>query len=163
VKSTEYLLFLFRQNRKGINAIIHEDRPSVSPKTILAQYFRDETRIHRVVYQLAWTPARRKPVLTDGIAHDCEQLIQQKCEARGWNILSLDISPDHVHLIVQVWPINSAAEVVKECKNATSHELRQKYADLRKMPSLWTRAYYAATVGEPSTESVSHFVEIQNK
>ena len=128
-----------------------------------AQYYRDETRIHRVAYQLAWTPARRKPVLTETIVDDCRRLIQQRCEARGWNILKLDIRPDHVHLIVQVWPINSAAEVVKECKNATSHELRAKYTHLKKMPSLWTRAYFAATIGEPSPDAIARFVEIQSK
>ena len=59
------------------------------------------------------------------------------------------------------WPITSAAEVVKECKGLTSHELREKYAVLRKLPSLWTRAYLAATAGKVSGEVIARYIAAQ--
>lgn len=54
----------------------------------------------------------------------------------GWKVLELAIQPDHVHLSIQAFPTTSAADVVKECKGITSFELRQKYAHLRKLPSM---------------------------
>ena len=82
--------------------------------------------IHRIVYHLVWTPKRRKAVLTGNIAADCKALIEKKCSEMGWTILELAIQPDHVHLFVQAWPVTSAAEIVKECKGLTSHELRDQ-------------------------------------
>jgi REP element-mobilizing transposase RayT len=63
-------------------------------------------------------------------------LIEQKCTEKGWEILGLSIQPDHIHLFVRVWPTDSAADVVKECKGLTAHHLRKKYAGLRRLPSL---------------------------
>jgi len=87
-------------------------------------YQRDEHRVHLIVYHLVWCPKRRKAVLGGSIATDCQALIEQKCAEKGWEILELAIQPDHIHLFVRVWPTDSAAEVVKECKGLTAHHLR---------------------------------------
>ena len=124
-------------------------------------YQRDEQRIHLIVYHLVWTPKRRKAVLTGNIATECKALIEKKCSEMGWTILELAIQPDHVQLIVQAWPITSAAEIVKECKRATSHELREKYPILKRLPALWTRSYFAATVGNVSAEVIQRYIAAQ--
>jgi putative transposase len=126
------------------------------------EYQRDEHRVHRILYHLVWTPKRRKAVLNEAIARDCRELIEAKCAEKGWRVIELSVNPDHVHLLVQVWPTTSAAEVVRECKGVTSRELRRKYADvLKKLPSLWTRSYFAATVGSVSEEAIRRYIEAQ--
>ena len=124
-------------------------------------YQRDEHRVHLIVYHLVWCPKRRKPVLTGKVAQDCRALIQAKCQDHGWHILELAIQPDHVHLFVRVWPTTPAAEVVKECKGITSHELRAKYPQLKKLPSLWTRSYFAASAGNVSAETIERYIAAQ--
>jgi putative transposase len=125
-------------------------------------YQRDEHRVHLIVYHLVWTPKRRKPILIGPVAKDCKTLVERKCAERGWKILELAVQPDHIHLFVQVYPSDSAAEVIKECKGLTSHELRAKYPDLkRKLPSLWTRSYFAATAGNVSSETIKRYIEAQ--
>jgi putative transposase len=118
-------------------------------------YQRDEHRIHLIVYHLVWTPKRRKPVLTGLIAKDCKALIEAKCAEQGWKILELAVQPDHVHLFV------TAAEIVKACKGVTSHELRGKYPILKRLPSMWTRSYFAATAGNVSSEAIQGYLAAQ--
>jgi putative transposase len=125
------------------------------------EYQRNEHRVHLIIYHLVWTPKRRKAALTGAIAADCRKLIEAKCAEKGWEIIELAIQPDHVHLFVRVWPSDSAATVVKEVKGVTSHELRQKYPSLLKLPSLWTRSYFAATAGNVSSETVKRYIEAQ--
>lgn len=43
----------------------------------------------------------------------------------------------------------------------TSHELRAKYSSLRRLPSLWTRSYFAATAGNVSSEVIRRYIEAQ--
>jgi putative transposase len=125
-------------------------------------YQRDEHRVHLIVYHLVWTPKRRKAILIGQVAKDCKALIERKCSERAWKILELAVQPDHLHLCVQVFPSDSAAEVVKECKGITSHELRAKYPDLKsKLPSLWTRSYFAATAGNVSSATIQRYIEAQ--
>ena len=125
------------------------------------EYQRDEHRVHLIIYHLVWTPKRRKPVLVNAIAADCRKLIEAKCAEKGWEIIELAIRPDHVHLLVRVWPSVSAADVLKQVKRITSHELREKYPVLRRLPSLWTRSYFAATAGNVSSETVKRYIEAQ--
>lgn len=126
-------------------------------------YSRDEHRVHLIVYHLIWCPKRRKPVLVDNIAKDCQSLIEQKCEQHGWTILNITIQPDHIHLFVRVFPTISAADVVKECKGLTSYELRKKFPELRKLPCMWTRSYFASTAGNVSAETIQKYIEAQSK
>jgi putative transposase len=125
------------------------------------EYQRDEHRVHLVVYHLVFCPKRRRRVLVGQLAEDCKTLISEKCRQKGWELLSLAVQPDHVHVFVRVFPTNSPAEVVKELKGSTAHELRSKYPDLLKLPCLWTRSYFASTAGNISAESIASYVEAQ--
>ena len=124
-------------------------------------YPRDEHHVHFIVYHLVWTAKRRKLVLTDSIGANCITLIASKCSEMGWTILELAGQPDHVHLFVQAWPTTSAAEIVKDCKRITSHELCKKYPILKRLPSLWTRSYFAATAGSVSAEAMQSYIATQ--
>ncbi len=126
------------------------------------EYQRDEHRVHLIVYHLVWTPKRRKAILIGAVAEDCRALIERKYAEQGRTILQLAVQPDHIHLFVQVWPEVSASLVVKECKGLTSHELRAKYPDLkRRLPSLWTRSFFAATAGNVSQETIQKYIAAQ--
>jgi len=127
----------------------------------LVDYRRDEHRVHLIVYHLVWCPRRRKPVLVGAIAERCRTLIEEKCAEKGWTVVSLAIQPDHVHLFVQVWPTDSAAVIVKECKGLTSHYLRREFPQLLTLPSLWTRSYFASTAGKVSQETIVHYIDAQ--
>lgn len=124
-------------------------------------YKRDEHRVHLVVYHLVWCPKRRKPVLVGNVAKDCEALLRQKCDQKGWEILQLALQPDHIHIFIRVFPSDSSADVVKELKGITAHELRIKYPALHKIPSLWTRSYFVSTAGNVSQETIQKYIEAQ--
>ena len=127
------------------------------------EYQRDEHRIHLIVYHLIWCPKRRRPVFVDTVAADLRSLIEAKCAEKGWTIIELVIQPDHVHLFVRAWPIDAAADIVKECKGVSSRKLRKKYAGLRRLPSLWTRSYFASTAGNVSSETIQKYIAAQSR
>ena len=66
-----------------------------------------------------------------------------------------------MHLFVRACPSVAAAEIVKECKGVTSHHLRKKYPILLKLPSLWSRAYFASTAGNVSSTTIAKYVAAQ--
>ncbi len=125
-------------------------------------YLRDEHRVHLIVYHLIWCPKRRKPLLVGTVKQRCQTLIEAKCKEKGWTILRLSIMPDHIHLFVRVWPSDSAAAVVKELKGVTSFYLRKEFRELTsKLPSLWTRSYFASTAGNVSKETIQRYIDAQ--
>lgn len=123
------------------------------------EYQRDEHRVHLIVYHLIWCPRRRKPILMGKIKERCQQLIEEKCKEQGWLLLTLAIQPDHIHVFVRVWPSDSAADVVKALKGVTSFHLRKEFREVTsKLPSLWTRSYFASTADNVSKETIQRYI-----
>src|SRR5260370_7918030 len=91
------------------------------------EYQRDEHRVHLIVYHLICCPKRRKTILTGKLKERCQQLIEQKCQEKGWNILTLAIQPDHIHIFVQFCPSDIAPDIVKALKCFTSFHLLQHF------------------------------------
>ena len=126
------------------------------------EYQRDEHRVHLIVYHLIWCTKRRKPILVGKLKERCQELLEAKCKEKGWDILSLAIQPEHIHIFVRVWPSDSAAEVIKELKGYTSFFLRQEFTSiLSKLPSLWTRSYFSSTAGAVSAQTIREYIEAQ--
>jgi putative transposase len=125
------------------------------------EYKRDEHRVHLIVYHLIWCPKRRRKVLKDAITADFEAITREVCTTKGWEIIELAIQPDHLHLFIRVWPKDSAADVVGIIKGRTSHDLRAKYPQLLKLPSLWTRSFFASTAGNISADTIKKYIEAQ--
>lgn len=126
-------------------------------------YIRDEHRVHYICYHLVWSPKRRKKVLMGSIAEDCNRLIREKCDLLGWKVVELSIQPDHIHLFVQAFPSVSAETIVKECKGYISYNIRTKYEELKKLPCLWTKSYFASTAGLVSSDTIAKYIEGQSK
>jgi putative transposase len=124
-------------------------------------YRREQQRVHRIIYHLIWCPRRRKPVLAGAVAVRGREVRESKCAEMGWEILALAIQPDHIHLVVRVSPSDSAAEVVKACKGVTSFSLRREVPHLLKLPSMWTRSYFASTAGTVSQATMQRYIAAQ--
>jgi putative transposase len=122
-------------------------------------YQRDEHRVHLIVYHLIWCPKRRKVVLVGTVAQKCERLIRATCWQLGWTIPEVAIQPEHVHLVVRVFPTTATSEVIKEVKGFTAHELLAKYPSLKQLLSLWTRSYFASTAGNVSQGTIQRYIE----
>jgi putative transposase len=126
------------------------------------EYQRDEHRVHLIVYHLIWCPRRRKPILVGKLKERCQQLLEDTCQEQGWLLLALAIQPNYIHVFLRVWPSDSAADVVKALKGVTSRYLRQEFREVTsKLPSLWTRSYFASTASHVSTETIQHYLDAQ--
>jgi len=56
----------------------------------------------------------------------------------------------------------AVAEIASRFQGTTSHALRQEFAELRsRLPTLWSRSYYAGTVGHVSEGTVRRYIEAQ--
>ena len=70
--------------------------------------------------------------------------------------------PDHVHLFVEGGPTICVAEIVNGLKGFTSHALRKEFPFLKsRLPTLWSRSYYAGSVGSVREAVVRKYIEAQ--
>jgi putative transposase len=79
-----------------------------------------------------------------------------------YKLLDIEVMPDHVHLLIDVDPRLAVVSVVGKIKGYTSHTLRNEFPALkRRLPTLWTRSKFIASVGAVTLDVVKKYIENQ--
>ena len=120
--------------------------------------------IYSCQYHILFCSKWRRKVLNAPIAEHLRTLIEEKQEEFGYRLYSLDILPDHVHLLLEISPEVSVCSVVRKIKGYTSHVLRDTYQELRsRIPTLWTRVSHISSVGNVALNDIEMFLEEQRR
>ena len=85
------------------------------------------------------------------------------CDEYGYEILSLHISPDHVHLSLSAHPKYAPSEIVRTVKSITARETWEQYepflAEYLWGGGFWEESYYVGTAGDISTDRIEQYIE----
>ena len=115
-------------------------------------------------YHLVWTPKYRRKVLTGDIAERLKAIITEVAAQMGSEVLSMEVMPDHVHLLAEVDPSLGAMKFVRLCKGRSSRLLRQEFPKLKsRLPTLWTNSTFLSTVGGAPFSAVKQYIENQQR
>ena len=125
-------------------------------------YKSNNNVVYSSKYHVVWCPKYRRKVLVDKIAKRLEEVMRKTASRYRAEVISLEIMPDHVHLLVEVDPQFGIHRLVKNIKGVSSHVLRKEFDTLRsRLPSLWTNSYFVSTVGGAPLEVIKQYVENQ--
>jgi putative transposase len=113
-------------------------------------------------YHVVWCPKYRRKVLVHGIDERLKHILTEVCEEQQAEIMSMEIMPDHVHLLVECDPQFGIHRLVRLLKGCSSRLLRQEFPILvRKLPTLWTSSYFVSTVGGAPLTVIKQYIENQ--
>lgn len=125
-------------------------------------YTSDHTIVYSCQYHVIFCPKYRRKVLVSGVDVRLKELILQKQEEYGYQVLDMEVMADHVHLLMACDPRIGINKIVGKIKGYTSRTLRQEFPWLKKrLPSLWTRSRFISTVGSVSLEVVKRYISEQ--
>lgn len=126
------------------------------------QYHTTEHLVFSCQYHVVFCPKYRRKVLINGIDERTKELFLRIAEEKQFQILDMEVMPDHVHLLIDCNPRFGIMECVKALKRQSSHILRKEFPELNsKLPTLWTRGCFVSTVGSVSLETVKRYIENQ--
>ena len=83
-----------------------------------------------------------------------------------WWIEELAVQDEHVHMIIQINPRESVAEVVQKLKGGTSRIIRKAHPDLEEFlwgDSFWSDGYFVESIGKVSEIAITKYIQEQNK
>lgn len=114
-------------------------------------------------YHIVFCTKYRKPLLTDNIQERVKELLEESSQGYGFSIKQMEVMPDHVHAFVQLEDTQvSPHRIVSRLKGYSSRFLRKEFEELRKkIPCMWTRAYFIGSVGSVRKETVLKYIENQ--
>lgn len=129
---------------------------------VIQRYAKNAGAVFTLKFHLVWCPKYRRPVLVGPVEKRLVQLLRQIAGELEATIHALEVMPDHVHLFLESDPTRSVAELVNRFKGRTSHDLRSEFPALRsRLPTLWSRSYYAGSCGAVTEASVRRYIEGQ--
>ncbi|WP_352432756.1 IS200/IS605 family transposase, partial [Pyrinomonas sp.] len=88
-----------------------------------APYKRSDTSVFLLRYHFVWCPKRRRKVLVGALGERLKELLREKAEELGWEIIALEVMPDHVHLTLsqRVWTCGCGAVHDRDLNAAREH------------------------------------------
>ncbi|GIV80365.1 MAG: hypothetical protein KatS3mg050_4759 [Litorilinea sp.] len=108
----------------------------------------------RLFYHLIWATKNRLPLISPDIEPDLWHYLRRKAGELECKVLAVNGWHDHVHLVMEIPPKHSVAEVVKRLKGASSHEFPDLY---------WQRGYGVLTVSERNLGAALEYVNRQKE
>ena len=131
-------------------------------KTPNKKYHSSHSFVYSCQYHVIFCPKYRRNVLVSGVDTRLKELIQEKQFEYGYEVLEMEIMPDHVHLLLDVNPQIGVVNIIGKIKGYTAHVLRKEFPWLKKrLPCLWTRSKFISTVGAVSLDVVKTYIENQ--
>lgn len=120
--------------------------------------------VSTLTFHFVWCPKFRRKVLVGRVEKALRALIEAKAAELHCEIVALEVMPDHVHLFLKAPPTLAPQHIANQMKGYTSHELREKFPDLKsRLPSLWSRSYYVGSAGAMSAATIQRYIETQKE
>lgn len=125
---------------------------------------RTSSAVYNINYHIVFCPKYRKPVLTGKIEEFLKECLHTIAATKDWEILEMEVMPDHIHIFISTKPEFSPVMIVKVLKGVTSLRLFKKYPELKEelwKGHLWSPSYYVGTAGDISADTIRKYIENQ--
>ena len=122
--------------------------------------------VYSLQYHLIWCTKYRKKVLKDGIDVECKEMLESLAQEYKFQILAMEVMPDHIHLLVDCRPQFYISDMIKIMKGNLARQMFLLHPELKKElwgGHLWNPSYCAVTVSDRSREQVLSYIEGQKK
>lgn len=135
--------------------------------------YRDNAYKHGIgwsIWHMQWvTKYRRKVFVETQLKKLCEILLEEAARRHNFKIESLEVQPDHVHVLVHLRPSISPAKAISLMKGYTSRlmflaepaKLKRFYYRTERRRSLWGDGKFMASVGHITLEKAKEYIENQ--
>ena len=114
-------------------------------------------------YHIVFAPKYRRRVIYGQIREDIGKIIRLLCERKGITIIEAELCPDHVHMLVEIPPKYSVADIVGYIKGKSSLMIFDRHANLKYKYGnrhFWCRGSYVDTVGK-NAKKIEEYIRQQ--
>jgi len=120
---------------------------------------------HRLLYHFTFIPKYRKQIIRGKLKKRIIDLFTECCEINDWQIHKLELISEHIHLLIQLNPVDSPAKTMQYLKGGSSIVLRKEFANELKAflwgDSFWADGYFVETVGLKSENAIRAYLDSQ--
>lgn len=122
--------------------------------------------VYSLQYHLVWCTKYRRGVLVDGVDDDCKALLYSLAEEYKFEIIAMEVMPDHIHLLLNTSPQFCIPDMIRIMKGVLARKLFQMHPELKEKlwkGHLWNPSYCIVTVSDRSREMVEKYIVDQKE
>ena len=102
-------------------------------------------------YHIVFAPKYRRKVFYGEKRLEIGAILRELCEWKGVKIITAEVCPDHVHMLVEIPPKMTVSGFMGFLKGKSSIMIYQKWGNMKykyRNRSFWCRGYYVDTAGK---------------
>lgn len=128
-------------------------------------YYKNQHSCFLLQYHLVLVTKYRHPVLQGEIEEYLVQYTRDYFKKQDLNILELNCSEDHIHILFEAVPQMNLSNFVNAYKTASSRMVRKNFGNELKQyywkPYFWSLSYFVGSVSENILEAVKKYIQNQ--
>ncbi len=127
-------------------------------------YKTSYSSVYRLNYHFAWSTKLRLNILTKKLSLTLRTLIKDICKKENYELLSLEIYPNNVQMIVGLPPKEAPSTAIKKIKGITARKILLQEPELKHrllLGNFWNRNYFVGTVGRVSDDTLNEYFNAQ--
>jgi len=128
---------------------------------------RTSHAVYDTKYHLVWTPKYREWVLRGDIREKAKRVFEEIAANHGFEIDTMEIVEDHVHIFISFPPRYSIARVVGMLKSISASVIFKEHPEVKRElwgGEFWEDGYFARTVGDRVTaDTIRKYIEYHHE
>ena len=121
--------------------------------------------VYDTKYHFVWVPKYRKAILSEQMSGRLKEIFREIAEQYEFDIDTMEIMPDHVHLFLSAPPRYSPAGIANTFKGISAREMFREFPELKRQlwgGELWGDGYFVWTTGdEVTSEVIRRYIKYQ--
>ena len=127
---------------------------------------RTSHAVYDLKYHFVWIPKYRKMVLKEPIAKRVEQVFREIAEIYGFEIETMAVVEDHVHIFLSAPPKYTPGDIVRILGSRSAKAVFKEFPQVRRelwAGEFWSDGYFVRSVGDQvTTEIIKRYIEYNN-
>ena len=128
---------------------------------------RTRHAVYDLKYHIVWVPKYRKIVLQGSVAKRLKEVFQGIAERYKFEIDTMEVMEDHVHLFLSAPPRYAPAGIVQIMKSISAKMVFREFPEIKEQlwgGDLWSNGYFVRSTGDKVTsEVVRQYIRYQHK
>jgi len=118
---------------------------------------RTSHAVYDLKYHMVWVPKYRKMILQGDLAKRLREVFVEIAERYEFEIDTMEVKEDHVHLFLTAPPRYSPAGVVQIIKSISAKVVFKEFPEVKEQlwgGEFWSDGYFVRSVGDKVTSDV---------
>ena len=128
---------------------------------------RTSHAVYDLKYHMVWVPKYRKMILRGELANGIKTSFREISERYGFDIDTMEVKDDHVHLFLSAPPRYSPARIVQIIKSISAKMVFKEFPEVKKQlwgGEFWGDGYFVRSVGDKVTsEVIRRYIKYQQQ